>query len=260
MTNYEKLKKLIEETDELIKKGITNDDPEFDAWEMRVKRFLVKMFGSQSMETQKFESTPFWIGDYTFDTPAAEIHKKNINACRRGLETTKLILETYLDDLVNEKETAPHTEHQPPKDMSKVFIVHGHDGELKEAVARAIEKQNIEAIILSEHANTGRTIIEKFEQNSDVGCAIFLFTADDIGKAKDEKEEKARARQNVVFEAGYFMGKLGREHTVLIAESEIEMPSDLKGVVYTNKSNWLLELHQELNAMGYIIDLNKLLK
>ena len=45
MSDYEKLKKIIDETDELIKKGITNSDPEFDAWEIKVKRFIAKKYG-----------------------------------------------------------------------------------------------------------------------------------------------------------------------------------------------------------------------
>lgn len=142
--------------------------------------------------------------------------------------------------------------------MCKIFIVHGHDGMLQQSVARIVEKQGIEAIILSEQANQGRTIIEKFESNSDVGGAICLFTADDVGKAKDTSSESARARQNVVLETGYFMGKLGRDHVVILADSGVEIPSDLSGVVYTNTSNWKIDLLKELKAMGYEVDFNRL--
>ena len=142
--------------------------------------------------------------------------------------------------------------------MDKIFIVHGHNGELKQSVARIIEKQGIEAVILSEQANQGRTIIEKFENYGDVGGAICLFTSDDIGKAKSEDSDKPRARQNVVLETGYFMGKLGRDHVIILSDDGIEMPSDLSGVVYTNTSNWQIELLKDLKAMGYAIDFNKL--
>lgn len=142
--------------------------------------------------------------------------------------------------------------------MDKIFIVHGHDGELKQAVARIVEKQGITAIILSEQANQGRTIIEKFEDYSDVDGAICLFTADDIGKAKNDSADNQRARQNVVLETGYFMGKLGRNHIVILADNGIEMPSDLSGVVYTDTDSWQIDLLKELKAMGYTIDFNKL--
>ena len=184
-------------------------------------------------------------------------NRDSIKWCKNGLTSCKAIFETYLEDL--QEEPALNSSISPAQNANKVFIVHGHDGELKESVARIIEKQGIEAIILSEKANQGRTIIEKFEDYSDVGGAICLFTADDIGNEKSKSESNSRARQNVVFEAGYFMGKLGRDHVVLLADSGIEMPSDLSGVVYTNTANWQFELLKELNAMGYKVDMNKLL-
>ena len=126
-------------------------------------------------------------------------------------------------------------------------------------MARIIEKQGLEAIILSEQANRGKTIIEKFEEHSDVGAAICLFTGDDYGKAKDATSENLRARQNVVFEAGFFMGKLGRENVILIADSNIEVPSDLQGVVYTSKTMWQTDVLRELKAIGYKVDLTSCL-
>lgn len=144
------------------------------------------------------------------------------------------------------------------QDNNKIFIVHGHNEALKQEVARLVEKQGLEAIILSEQANRGKTIIEKFEEHSDVGAAICLFTGDDYGKAKDATSENLRARQNVVFEAGFFMGKLGRENVILIADSNIEVPSDLQGVVYTSKTMWQTDVLRELKAIGYNVDFNKL--
>ena len=258
MSDYEKLKKIIDDTDELIKKDITNSDPEFDAWEMKVKRFISNKYGVNSLEMNKFNDTSFFMGVWSLDTPEEEIHQDSVNSCRDGLKTTKAILEAYLEELSEENELSIQFQPQPSMDASKVFIVHGHDGELKEAVARIIEKQNIKAIILSEQANTGQTIIEKFEKSSDVSCAICLFTADDLGRAKASAVDKARARQNVVFEAGYFIGKLGRDRIIILSDSGIDIPSDLAGVVYTNTQNWQVELLKELKSMGYNIDFNKL--
>ena len=75
------------------------------------------------------------------------------------------------------------------------------------------------------------------KKNSDVGAAICLFTGDDIGKEKSEHVEKQRARQNVVYEAGYFMGKLGRERVIMLVDEGIDLPSDLQGVVYTDSES-----------------------
>ena len=54
------------------------------------------------------------------------------------------------------------------------------------------------------------------------------------------------------------MGKIGLDHIVLLADGEIEMPSDLSGVVYSNTTNWQIDLLKELRVMGYDVDFNKL--
>ena len=251
MTDYEKLKGIIDEIDVLISHKVISSEPEFQAWNTKAERFLIAKFGKDSYEHRLLAHTYFFVFSMR-DVSRAE----NVQACKEGLEKNKAIFLTYLDDLKEEEKT----ENATTKDFSfdKVFVVHGHDGELKQAVARIIEKQGIEAIILSEQANKGRTIIEKFEDYSDVGGAICLFTADDYGRAKADKTDNTRARQNVVLETGYFMGKLGRDHVVLLADKGIEMPSDLSGVVYTDTGKWEIDLLKELKAMGYSADFNKL--
>lgn len=255
MTDYQKLKNIIDEIDTLISKRVTASNPDFEAWRMKTERFLIKKYGANSLEREKFSNTSFSLHIFLGDTPESSF----IKACKEDLQTTKKIFLTYLQEM--EEETQPDVSNAPNINLSysKIFIVHGHDGELMHAVARVIEKQNIEAIILSEKENKGRTIIEKFEDYSDVSGAICLFTADDLGKTKNDTIENARARQNVVLETGYFMGRLGRAHVIILADKGIEMPSDLSGVVYTNTASWEFELLKELKAIGYKVDLNKLL-
>lgn len=256
MTDYQKLKEIIDEIDVLIKKGVTSSNAEFQAWKTKAERFLVKKYGKDGVEYNKFIKTTFSLMIYVAGTPRSEF----VEACRRGLNTSKAVFLTYLEELEEEYAGAHGVKTLPTTNsFSKIFVVHGHDGELKHAVARLVEKQGLSAIILSEQANRGKTIIEKFEENIDVGGVICLFTADDLGHAKSDKDEQPRARQNVVFEAGYFMGKLGRNHVVIIAEKGIELPSDMQGIVYTDKANWEVDALKELNAMGYKVDLNKLL-
>lgn len=94
----------------------------------------------------------------------------------------------------------------------RVFIVHGHDSAARESLARFVERLGVEAVILHEQAGRSRTIIEKLEDHSDVDFAVILLTPDDVGAAKaDRATLKPRARQNVILELGYFVGKLGRE-------------------------------------------------
>ena len=256
MTDYEKLKGIISGIDGLVDRHVTASAPAFKAWKMNAERFFIKSYGENSFEYKQFRSTRFAPNVWVMDED--KNHRNAVEACRNGLLSSKAVFETYLEELAEEEEPAAQPQPVQPGNMNKIFIVHGHDGELKHSVARIVEKQGIEAVILSEQANQGRTIFEKFEANSDVGGAICLFTADDVGKAKDAASESSRARQNVVLETGYFMGKLGRDHVVILADSGIEIPSDLSGVVYTNTSNWEIGLLKELKAMGYEVDFSKL--
>jgi predicted nucleotide-binding protein len=141
-------------------------------------------------------------------------------------------------------------------------VVHGHENGPREAVARFLEKMDFTPIILHEQANQGRTIIEKFEAHANVGFAVVLLTPDDMGGPRDGALQP-RARQNVVLELGYFIGKLGREHVCAIKSGELEMPSDIIGVVWTpfdNSGAWKAALAKELEAVGHEIDWNKAMR
>jgi predicted nucleotide-binding protein len=149
----------------------------------------------------------------------------------------------------------------------KVFVVHGHAGEPKEAVARFLGTLGLDAVILHEQANGGRTIIEKFEKNADdAGFAVVLLTPDDVGGKKQglvASMLKPRARQNVVFELGYFIGKLGRSHVCALKLGDVEEPSDISGVVYVpydGSGAWKTALGRELEEAGYEIDWNSVMR
>lgn len=144
----------------------------------------------------------------------------------------------------------------------KIFIVHGHDEGARETVARFLERIGLEAVILHEQANQGRTIIEKVVANSDVGFAIVLLTPDDEGCIKGGTPEP-RARQNVLLELGYFIGRLGRDKVCALKRGTLEIPSDFAGVVWeTMDSNggWKQALARELEAAGHSIDWNKVMR
>lgn len=145
----------------------------------------------------------------------------------------------------------------------KVFIVHGHDKLAETEMALFIERIGLKPIILHEQANSGKTIIEKIEANSDVQYAVVLYTPCDVGRAKEEKieEEKDRARQNVVFEHGYLIGKLGRDKVSALVKGDVETPGDISGVVYIpmdeNKA-WQTQLIKEMRSIGLECDFSKL--
>ena len=138
---------------------------------------------------------------------------------------------------------------------NKVFIVHGHDEALKYQLADWLRKIEIEPIILHEQANMGITsILEKIERYSDVDCAILLFTSDDVGCLRDDTNNlKPRARQNVVFEAGLFLGLLGNKKVIMLCEKDLERPGDLDGCIYIEADEyggWKEKLRTEFDTIG----------
>jgi len=151
--------------------------------------------------------------------------------------------------------------------VDKAFVVHGHQDGTKQKVARLMEKLGVETIILEEQHDGGRTIIEKFEDHAEVGFAVVLLTPDDLGCSKamlrepisSNKDLQARARQNVIFELGYFFGKLGRGRVAALVDGEIEIPSDLAGVMYRkidDGGGWRFWLAKEMKKAGMDIDMN----
>lgn len=111
----------------------------------------------------------------------------------------------------------------PERNKRKVFVVHGRDNEAKQEVARFITSLGLHPIILHEQASAGMTIIEKIERYStDADFALVLYTACDHGRGVNESNltPKNRARQNVVFEHGYLMAKLGRVNVCSLVKGD----------------------------------------
>ncbi|MCC7425218.1 MAG: nucleotide-binding protein [Planctomycetaceae bacterium] len=134
---------------------------------------------------------------------------------------------------------------------------------MKQEVARTLERLNLKPIILHEQPNGGKTLIEKFEANADVGFAVVLLSDDDRGfvKTATAKSARLRARQNVILELGYFVGKLSRKRVMALQKGDLELPSDFGGIAYTSFDSgggWRYELVKELQAAGYTVDANKL--
>ena len=145
-------------------------------------------------------------------------------------------------------------------------MVHGHDDVAREALGRFIAKLELTPVILHEQASQGRTIVEKLEHHGDVAhgdvaYAIVLLTPDDVG-GKTPQELHSRARQNVVLELGYFLGRLGRDRVCALYRGELQLPSDCMGVIYIpfdSGGGWRLQLAKELKAAGFSVDMNKAL-
>jgi predicted nucleotide-binding protein len=194
-------------------------------------------------------------------TPQQELRwlHEDIDRKRRRLESIRQQLGLYGPEV---KETGMTGTTVRSPQGNKVFLVHGHDGDIKLQVAEFLERITGERpIILHEQADSSRTIIEKFEEYaSEAGFAVVLLTADDVGRAQGAASLSPRARQNVVLELGFFFGALGRRRVVALYEQGVELPSDIAGVLYKPLTgNWHTELAKELRAAEIDIDMGKLL-
>ena len=168
----------------------------------------------------------------------------------------------------NFNETLPRLigalEQRRQKRASEVFIVHGH-GNLRDVVARFIERLGLTPVILEEQVSASSTIIEKLERNRNVGYAVIVLTPDDVGAAREDSSGlQPRPRQNVIFEMGFFMGILER-HRVCALLSGFSGPpvefSDFAGITYISmdRGNWETQLARELRAQGFIFDFDRFL-
>jgi len=141
----------------------------------------------------------------------------------------------------------------------KIFIVHGDDDKSKLELSRFLEKIGFEPIILHEQSDGGRTIIEKLERYSEVGFCFVLLTPDDVGHKKGVPQKKqSRARQNVIFEMGFFIGKLGRKRVCCLYKGKLELPSDLHGILYLKYDKSIeekgMDIIKELSAAGFKVN------
>lgn len=162
---------------------------------------------------------------------------------------------------VSRQDFRPADEQFERRATNAVFLVHGHDDALREMAARFMEKLGLDVTILSERPSAGDTIIEKLERNASVEFAVVLMTGDDTGSKKGAPTLNPRARQNVLLELGYFLGKLGRKRVCVLYEDGVELPSDYYGVVFIpidTGGAWRFLLGKELRHAGLTVDLNRL--
>jgi len=237
-------------------------DPRIDALEKSIEQALADTFGVQTPDYNRYREAA------TLDTASINImHPTPIEAVRgglvRGRDRAIAVLGQAIEAL-NERGADLEPVHSGSKSSAttpldrRAFLVHGHDQGAKEMVARFLEGVGFDVIVLHEQPNQGRTVIEKFEANAEVSFAAVLLTPDDV-----MEDGTKRARQNVIIELGYFLGKLGRGRVCALKKGELELPSDILGVVWTELDDagaWKMALAKELVAAGFDIDWNKVMR
>lgn len=240
----------------LVQRPISKDV--YSRWTLLARNYLEKAFGKTSPNVTsitnvgRFGSVPLnadesWWESHRATSLQSQLAK--VDALIELLETEVTLTEGHA--VAPQRESGGH----------RIFLVHGHDEGALHETARFLERLHQEVIVLREQANEGRTIVEKFEAYSDVGFAVVLLTDDDLGGAKAVAPSNfsARARQNVIFELGFFNGRLGRKRVCALYRPGVEIPSDYAGVLYIaldDAGAWKLQLAKELRAAGFSVDMN----
>ena len=240
-------------------------DPRIGSLEASIKHVLTQAFSDES-ERRLYEAAASLDRagiSYAAKTPLEAV----VRGLTRGKETAIELLNRAIQALEDKIADLGKAASQEPAvvstELSKdVFIVHGHDDTAKTEVAHLIERAGLNAVILHEKPNAGRTIIEKFEKHGgSAGFAVVLLTPDDVG-GPNRGDLRPRARQNVIGEMFWFAGKLGRGRICALKKGDLEIPTDFAGVVYTDMDDrgaWKADLLRELEAAGYAVDWRKAL-
>ena len=239
----------------------------FEGWKSYVYELLEAQFGSDCKYVYEWN---------TYVTTHVSKREPILKQLTRNVNKALSLIESFLERINIYKRIGTKYTAQLKEEVAKkkcVFIVHGHNEEMKQSVARVVGQMGLNPIILHEQPNGGKTIIEKFESNADsINFAIILLSGDDLaasvcdlnGVENEELRQRLekRARQNVVFEMGYFVGKLGRNNVFFLLQDGVTKPGDLDGIVYTAYDAahaWRFELVKELKTCGYDVDANKIL-
>lgn len=132
------------------------------------------------------------------------------------------------------------------KSSRKIFVVHGRDDKSRLDLCNILKDDfGLDPVVLQDMPNDSiETIISKFERlASECSAAIVLFTPD------DEAGESKRARQNVIFELGYFLGKFQNKkdrRIIVLKKGNVEIPSDISGVLYLEYDRAVKESYRDL--------------
>lgn len=226
---------------------------EYTSWQLRTELTLLKFFGKNNAIISRYEEhKKHHILGYGSDS-FNRYHQCIISALKTAIDTLEVDPSLIIK---SEQNTLDLSENRD------VFIVHGHDDKLKQEVEILTNELGLNPIVLHRKADEGQTVIEKFEKNSKVGYAFILLTPDDMAFSKIEEnilpENRTynyRARQNVIFEFGYFVGKLGRNRVCCLYKEGVEIPSDINGLIYKKVSSNVEEVAfsiiKDLKAVGY---------
>ena len=233
---------------------------EFMKWHRDTRVTINNTFGELSSHVQEFSDI-----QYSPQVVITGTGSHSRPRYVRGLDSAAAMIRSMIDEVEEywQDDTPSPGYSEAPEvlettNKNQVFVIHGRDHGTRDTVTRFLEGLGLEAVILQEQPDQGRTIIEKFEQCTQGDFALALFTPDDVG-GFDDGALQPRARQNVIFEFGYFIGKFGRDRVRALVKGNPEIPSDYSGVVYIRldeSGGWKMALIREMKSAGFEIDAN----
>lgn len=234
------------------------DTPEWGAFKVRVQNIVEKLLAKNS-PAMTLVAEGLAARTEGNSPERFEVAKGNL------VKSLEILKSTLIDDVFGELKQEKSTANSV-RFSNKVFVVHGHDQSLKIDVERFLHEIGLTPVVLHREADEGATIIEKFEKHSDVGFAFILltpdevsYTTDQIDKPDSDKNIELRARPNVIFEFGYFVGKLGRNRVCCLHKGDVVVPSDLNGLIYKKVYESIdpqaFAIIKELKAAGYKISM-----
>jgi predicted nucleotide-binding protein len=250
----ELLQSQINKAHDLSSSGSVSED-DYRSWYLLTRSYVEKAFGADSPAVSRIMSAGrprFPLKTLDSGEYLAQLLQSWVSQLKAAIE----LLQTEAQLQQGEPAAVP-----TPELGHRVFLVHGHDEGVLHEVARFLEKLKHDPIVLKEEPGKGRTIIEKFEDYaSEVGFVVVLLTPDDRGGPADKpyEDQQLRARQNVVLELGYFIGKLCRNRVCALRAPDVEIPSDYSGVQYVSLdgAGWRWKLAKEMKAAGLDVDMN----
>lgn len=239
---------------------------DYDKWNSFNSELLSRVFSTDEL-SEEYDS---WVGIMIGGNSPPPLSEK-IAELYSDIDDKIHRLDSIIERLeiipVQQKLTETHsftTKAATTKHVNnKVFVVHGHNENAKNNLDIFLRENGLEPIVLHRQADEGLTIIEKFEKHSEVGYAFILLTPDEIAYLKNEenkpdgeRNKEYRARPNVIFEFGYFIGKLGRARVCCLHTGNVSLPSDVNGMIYKGFNNNNIEeagysILKDLRAAGY---------
>jgi predicted nucleotide-binding protein len=227
--------------------------PDWVAWRTRVKGAIERLLGPNSapMDMLKSGLQVAVLGNGQDKFQLAQSY---------FLGALKAASEVLAEDTFNELRTSSASARG--NYTNEIFIVHGHDDKSKTELEMFLQEVGLKPIVLHRQADEGQTVIEKFEKHANVGYAFVLLTPDEIAylgaqeKSLDsDRIKEKRARPNVIFEFGYFIGRLGRSRVCCLYTGGVILPSDVNGFLYKKFNHSIEEvayaITKELKVAGY---------